>query len=349
MAVGTVDGMPLGMLDVHSWQRDDSKPSPTKLRKLGHSQQEVREMPSEMDRWFEGILAAEKALGKPGTLIHVADSESDDYRLMALLNENNCRFVLRGTYDRRIVDSEHRRLKARLLVEESAVARPVKVKPRVAGNGVPSNRNPPRPGRVANLEIRAARVTLQRPKLAGRGNTLEVNVVHVTEVNPPPGQAPIEWILLTSEPIDTTEAILAVVDIYRRRWLIEEFFKVLKTGCSYEARQLESFETFTNALALFMPVAWGLLRLRALERTNSNMRSEACFTPDQLAALRAKTGKPLSTVTDAMRAIAQMGGHIRNNGQPGWLVLWRGFRDLLLLAQGFALARKSILPYNDQS
>jgi len=347
MAFG-LDGMPLGALRVHTWQRDASKPSPTKLRKQGVSQEAVTVMPSEMDRWGESITAVEALVAKPSVLIHLADSEGDDYRLLLQLSQQGCRYVVRGCYDRRIIDVEHSLLRTRLAVQASVATRSVKLNARTTST---SKRNQPRAARVAELEVRAAAVTLKRPRKLPTdvAETLELNVVHVLETAPPQGQQPIEWILLTSERIDSPEAILAVVDMYRRRWLIEEFFKALKTGCAYESRQLETFDTFDNALALFVPVAWGLLCLRALERSDSPLPVEDYFDSDQIAVLRAKSRTPIKTVTEALAAIAQIGGHIRNNGRPGWLVLWRGLRDLFLLAQGFALARECGAAYYDQS
>jgi hypothetical protein len=343
-----LDGTPLGAVRVHTWQRDASKPSPTKLRKQGVSRQAIAAMPSEMDRWGESIAAVEALVAKPSTLIHIADSEGDDYQLLSQLSNQGCRYVVRGCYDRRIIDAEHTLLRTRLTIEAPVATRSVTLGARTTST---SKRNQPRTGRVANLEVRAAAVTLKRPtKLSTNvAETIEVNVVHVLEMAPPQGQEPVEWILLTSEPIDSPEAILAVVDMYRRRWLIEEFFKALKTGCAYETRQLETFDTFENALALFVPVAWGLLCLRALERSDSPLPVEEYFTSDQIAVLRAKSRTPVKTVTQALAAIAKIGGHITNNGRPGWLVLWRGLRDLLLLTQGFALARECGAAYYDQS
>lgn len=352
LAVG-LDGMPQGGMRIQAWQRDANKPSPTKLRKMGMSQSAVREMPSEMDRWGESIMAVEDLMGHPGKLVHVADSEGDDYRLLSRLNQRGCRFVVRGCYDRQIIGGgEHTVLTTRVLVESPVASRSVKVAARPAPktkSASPSKRNAPRQGRTAELEIRAVAVSIKRPKLSSQvAASVELNVVHVVEASPPEGQAPIEWTLLTGESIATPEAILTVVDMYRKRWVIEEFFKALKTGCAYEARQLESFANFSNALALFVPVAWGLLRLRALERADSNLAVEGCFTPDQIFVLRAKSQTPVDTVAQALAAIARMGGHIKNNGRPGWLVLWRGFRDLLLLAYGFGLGRRSAT-ISDQS
>jgi hypothetical protein len=345
LAVG-LDGMPLGGMRMQAWHRDVDKPSPTKLRKMGMSQSAVREMPSEMDRWGESIMAVEGLVAEPRKLVHVADSEGDDYRLLSQLNRRGYRFVVRGCYDRQIVGGgAHKVLTTRILVESPVASRSVKVAARPAPktkSTSPSKRNAPRQGRTAELEIRAVAVSIKRPKLSSEvAESVELNVVHVLETAPPQGQAPIEWTLLTGESIATPEAILSVVDMYRRRWIIEEFFKALKTGCAYEARQLETFATFSNALALFVPVAWGLLRLRALERADSNLAVEECFTPEQICVLRAKSPTPVDTVAQALTAIARMGGHIKNNGRPGWLVLWRGFRDLLLLAYGFGLGRRN--------
>jgi hypothetical protein len=352
LAVG-LDGMPLGGMRMHAWQRDANRLSPTRLRKMGLSQYAARKMPSEMDRWGESIMAVEDLMEQSGKLIHIADSEGDDYRLLSQLNQRGCRYVVRGCYDRQIIGGgDHTVLTTRILVESPVASRSVKVAARPAPktkSTSPSKRNAPREGRTAELEIRAVAVSIKRPKLSSEvAATVELNVVHVVEAAPPEGQVPIEWTLLTGESIDTPEAILAVVDMYRKRWIIEEFFKALKTGCAYEARQLESFATFSNALALFVPVAWGLLRLRALERTDSNLTVEECFTPDQVFVLRAKSRTPVNTVAEALAAIARMGGHIKNNGRPGWHVLWRGLRDLLLLAYGFALGRRSE-PICDQS
>jgi hypothetical protein len=76
-----------------------------------------------------------------------------------------------------------------------------------------------------------------------------LNLVRVQEVNVPEGDEPIEWRLWTSLPIDTAEQICEVVDAYRGRWVVEEFFKALKTGCAFEERQLQSRESLLNALA----------------------------------------------------------------------------------------------------
>ena len=121
-------------------------------------------------------------------------------------------------------------------------------------------------------------------------------------------------------------------------WTIEEFFKALKTGCQFEKRQLESAESLLNALAILSQVAWRLLLLRHLARSTKPNPAAQALTAKQLDVLRAVAKRPLPkmpTARETLLAVAALGGHIKNNGDPGWLVLGRGMHDLLLLEMGW--------------
>jgi hypothetical protein len=128
-------------------------------------------------------------------------------------------------------------------------------------------------------------------------------------------------------PIDTPEQVAAIVDAYRARWVIEEFFKALKTGCAYEKRQLETFRALVNALAIFSVVAWRLLLLRYVSRTSPDAPAIGAITPRQVRLLqRIATMKgpgvpavkmpPNPTARDALLAIAKLGGH-QEQRRPG--------------------------------
>jgi hypothetical protein len=109
----------------------------------------------------------------------------------------------------------------------------------------------------------------------------------------------------------------------------------------YEKRQLESKHTLLNALAIFAPIAWQLLALRQLSRNRAELPADSILSPLKLTLLQRHPDvrlRPDATIRDAMLAIAALGGHIRNNGEPGWQVLGRGYEDLLLLERGAALA-----------
>ena len=201
---------------------------------------------------------------------------------------------------------------------------------------------------MATLHYAAQRLTLQRPHgrpYGQRPSELAVHVVAVTERGTPPGEEPVQWGLLTTEPIDTADQVLQIVDWYRTRWMIEEFFKALKTGCAYEKRQLESLATLLVALALLAPIAWQLLLLRHLARRAPDGPAPAVLSPRQLQVLRAAPGNvqlaERPTLRDALLAIAHLGGHLKQNGDPGWAVLGRGLQKLYWMETGWIAAEEA--------
>jgi len=213
-----------------------------------------------------------------------------------------------------------------------------------------------RQGRSTTLATSALSTTLCRPDLSRASQkTLTVNVVIVRELEPPEGQAPIEWRLLTSESIETTQDILRVVAAYRARWLIEEYFKAIKTGCSYEKLQLETLHGLKIALSFCFAIAWHMLLLRTVARDAPKVPARALMTRVQIGVLLAIAAMPKNpwsvklnadpNATDLLYAVARMGGHIKNNGPPGWLTLARGFH---VLSQPI-LARQLFAPRSDQS
>jgi Transposase DNA-binding/Transposase DDE domain len=341
---------PLGVLATKTWVRDGS-PTPSSLRKSGVSYADVQDMPSEFSRWRESIEEAEKRVGDNASLIHVMDSESDDYELLHRSQSSGQRFVLRACSNRKLDAQATGALlgeKSRQFMRRSEVRviREVELSRRkkspVMGR---TKRIEPRNERTATLLFSAATVTVCRPQLALKQlpATEALNLVSVVEKDPPNDMEPVDWLLITSEPIETEEQILAVVDIYRARWIIEEYFKSLKTGCAVEKRQLESKSTIDKALALFTPVAWALLRMRAASRSPIKAPIATILTPIQIIILRRETGIPLrknSSAAEGYLAVARLGGHIKNNGAPGWQVIGRGYTELLTLEAGYKIAKR---------
>jgi hypothetical protein len=190
----------------------------------------------------------------------------------------------------------------------------------------------------------AVEIVLKRPRSCPKTFPEEctLNFVRVWEPSPPAGEVAVEWDLFTTEPINSPEDLLKIIDIYRARWRIEELFKAIKTGCAFEKRQLESFETLINALAIFLPIAWRLLHLRSQVSDKPDALALTILDPIELEVLRLKAKRPLPekpTRRDALLAIARLGGHLKHNGDPGWQVLGRGLERLLMLAEGFRLAK----------
>jgi hypothetical protein len=297
---------------------------------------------SHRDRWITQALESQERACGVTPCIHVMDREADVYSLFATAAAQKLRFVVRAQHDRLLaeVDEQERTLLEELGLCEDVAEREVFVSERrkTKKQAMPEEMKarPPRNSRVAKLRFRACTVTFPRPQRQDKAlpKMLKLNVVQVHEVDAPAGTPPVNWLLVTTEPIGTREQVLAVVDAYRTRWLIEEFFKALKTGCSYESRQLESYATLTVALGLFLPLAWHLLLLRAYGRTE-NLSGRAVMDENRLkilSALARKLKKPIPphpTARDVMLGVAAIGGHIKQNGEPGWQVLWRGYKKLL--------------------
>jgi hypothetical protein len=262
------------------------------------------------------------------------------------LNEKGRDFVIRSNHDRVFADAaEQTHLRAAARDTAPVIEREVSLSYRPVIPGPKGKRHPARDARIARLTFAATQVTLPRTSAAGGAGakTLSINVVHVLEPEPPPGEVSVEWFLLTSLPIKTRKQITYVVDCYRARWIIEEYFKALKTGCQYERRQLTTSKRLLNALAVLAPVAWRLLLLRHLGRQQPERPANDALTSSQVSVLRAVSKIPLParpSVRDALLAIARLGGHLRSNGEPGWLVLGRGFHDLLLLERGWSARRE---------
>jgi hypothetical protein len=323
---------PLGLLAIETIFRLD-KAKPKNQRRSSDSR-------GESARWPRGIEAAERLLGATTRAIHVMDREADSYPILACLHDADRSYVIRAFQNRILVGDDERRLRDVAMAAKRSFEREVPLSRRPKIPGAPGKRHPPRTGRIARLSFAATTVEIPRTGKAKRDSStsIRLNVVYVVERRPPPGEPPVEWFLLTDLPITNAEQIEFVVDCYRGRWMIEEYFKALKTGCQYEKRQLESAHSLLNAMAVLAPVAWRLLLLRHLARYAPEQSATAALTPVQLEVLRAVAKRPMPahpTVKEAMLAIAGLGGHLPRNGDPGWLVLGRGMHDLLLLELGW--------------
>jgi hypothetical protein len=335
---------PLGVLGVHPYIHQDAVAHHglTRAQRVAASRAKAR-AEKESARWEQMALAVSRHLPPAVEALHVMDQEADDYDLLAALHEGRLRYVIRAWSKRPTAEAQ---LPVRdvLARQPATLFRSVPLTPRSARQA--RGRRPERRERLATLHVRWGTVTIQRRRHNETTRpTLTLQAVHVLEPAPPAGDVPIEWMLFTSEPVQRIEEATAVVDHYRARWLIEEYFKALKTGCAFERRQLTHLDGLVRALAVFVPMAWRLLLLRHLGRAPAPALVAHLFDADQVRLLRKllqRRGYPLPrrpTMRDAMLGIAALGGHIKNNGAPGWLVLGRGLTRFYETEVGWRLAR----------
>ncbi|MFZ5897532.1 MAG: IS4 family transposase [Myxococcota bacterium] len=334
--VTTLEGMPLGLGYLETLVRTGTRAS--KPKRLSDEKMTAR--------WLRSVAAVDEHC----SAIHIIDAEGDFFELLEAMREAESRFVIRAGHLQRIVESDDVRGNLHGVIEtlSPSVFRTIELGERryVERLRGPRSRrsHPQRNAREARVAMSGMRVRLRpRSSTPSSGVELAVNVVRVWEPEPPRGQDRIEWVLLTNEDIERPGALERVVDLYRKRWLIEEYFKALETGCSLEKRQVESFSALKKVLALLAPVACRLLLLRALHRQAANAPPDEGFDEIDLNLLVRAQRRPTpwpKTLEQAYLLLARLGGHIRNNGAPGWQTLAAGYETLLILRVGWIIARQ---------
>jgi len=307
---------------------------------------------SEFGRWWRGLKNSGEQLAGCERVVHVADRESDSYELMFQALDAKQDFIFRVRVDRRsrnaaVAGPDWSTVKEIAAGCEGILEREVALSRRKKKSAPGMNKaHPPRKARMARLQFAATAVVIPRPRYLHDPvpATLQLNLVRVVELDPPQGEPPVEWLLYTTLPITTKEQVADVVDKYRARWTIEEFNAALKTGCAYEEREFESRDALLVMLAMSLPIACELLWLRSRARTDPSLPATDVLTPVQLDVLRA-LGKrklpPQPTAQDALLAVAGLGGHLKRNGPPGWVVLYRGMQKLKAYETGWAAAQRA--------
>lgn len=302
----------------------------------------------EQHRWLDQAKEVEQAFDQT-SLIHVMDREGDMHGVWSAMKDAGQRFVIRIKVNRYVKSEEE----ASRLFEEVTQIKPVaqrKVslsKRTVALFPGKRTAHAAREKKETVLNISAHSFDIHKTfhEMRAKKDTVELNIVRVFEEPQEKEGDLIEWLLITNEPIDTTENILKVVDIYRTRWLIEEFFKGLKSGCRLEDRLFSEAESWYKVLTLLLPVATNLLNLRLREDENVEQNPISSLNPVQLKILSIKAvefKKDFKTYKNVQYVLAQLGGHIATNGPPGWITLLKGYQKLLNMEQGWVLAHRDM-------
>ncbi len=207
-----------------------------------------------------------------------------------------------------------------------------------------------KPARKVKLSVSFAALRLVPPKQP-RGEhgrePLPMWVVRVWEPAPSRDEEPLEWFLLTNEPVASSEDALRVIDWYECRWIVEEYHKAMKTGCDVEELQFTTQERLKPMIGLLSVIALTLLHLRdASRRPDAKTRpATEVVAADYVEVLNAwRHGRVAAdlTVHEFFYALARLGGHQnrKHDKQPGWLVLWRGWTMLHPMAMGANAVRR---------
>jgi len=342
LAIEPQTGQSIGMLWHKIWHREPKQKPPKdetpeqKKKRQAKARNEARKRPfeeKESYRWVEALTTIEKNVSKSTRVIHVFDREGDIAEVFDKVRELEHTGVLVRAAQNRSLDSNSERLWAKL------EAQPVSFRQEIQ---LPQTSK--RSARLAKLEVRFCQVNLRTPYRFDNRDPLEVYAVYALEVDCPESENPVEWMLLTTEPVTNAEFAATILRWYSYRWHIEEYHKVLKSGCQVERYRLAA-NGMTCLLGFLSVIAVELLQLTYLQRTQPKALATQILNPIQLQVLKAKSRKlpPVLTVSWAIEAIARLGGYLehRRNTKIGIQVLWRGFSKLHDLCEGWQLAQKT--------
>ena len=288
--------------------------------------------------WLKGYeLANTIALKTPGTMIvSIADRGGDIYELLEKMpsESNKAYWLVRSQHDRGLLNEAGKKLEVRLRetvnasksIGEIEFKLPVgKIYNRSAGKRLP------REERVVRQEIKTCTVYLRPPKR----KPIAINVVHCKEINAPSREDSIEWFLITSVPINNSETAMDIVKWYLCRWQIELFFKILKSGCTVEELQFDTFKATSNGVALYLIVAWRILYLTMLGRNCPDIDCSTVFETNEwqsvYAIITKKTPpKKPPKLNEIILMIAKLGGFLarKSDGYPGSKVMWLGMQRM---------------------
>jgi len=326
----------VGLLDMETWMR------PAQQRGTRHQRKQRAYPDKESFKWERTAQRVRERLGPEAmaTVVSVSDRESDIYQYLADKLRHKERFVVRASWNRTVQWEEQSEWTPlwEALGDAPPVGRMVMEIPQRGG----------RQARQADMEVRALRSKLRRPqRVAGSYPAhLEVNVVRVREEEPRLSEPePLEWVLLTWEPIQTPQQVLDIVGWYRMRWKIEEFHKVWKTGVGVERLRLQTAQNLLRMAIILAFVAIRLGQVRDLLARDPEGSCEQVLKPLEWKVLWAVVeNKALPQEVPSLRwayyAVARLAGWIdtKGTGRVGWATIWRGWFKLQERMEGFHAA-----------
>lgn len=342
MQAFTPDGIPLGTVWAEVLNRIEGV-SHAPAAEKGRKRKQTPIEDKESLRWLTGLRQARQVAQRlPGVqCVCIADSEADIYEIFAEpRGEPPVHWLIRACQDRALDGDASQRLRDQVLATPPLYEVELLIRGRQAKTGAEARaRRQNRATRRAKVEVRAACVTLRPPPRHDRNlPPVVINVVLAREPNPPPGEPPVEWILVTTLPIDTPEQARTIVEYYCVRWWIEILFRTLKSGCRIERRRFEHIDRVLPCLGLFLIVAWRTLFVCRMGRSCPDLDCEAIFEPSEwkavwMAVKRMTPPKQAPRLSEMVHLIASLGGYIeRPTSEPGTQTLWIGIQRMNDLA-----------------
>ncbi len=323
MALDAQDGAILGLVDGQFLQRASG-------RRAVRRDLPVEE--KESFRWLQGADQAASVCAGAQRITVVSDREGDIYEAFAL-RPDGVELLVRAAQDRSLGDD------GKLFAALDAL-------PEAARADLDLPAQPGRKARTAQLALRFAVLPLARPHRGfGKGlpDKVELQCIDVREVSPPPGQGGVHWRLLTTHVVDDPAQAWVVVDLYRKRWAIEQLFRTLKTqGFDIEGLRIEE-PAPREKLVMATLIAAVAIQQMVHARDGGPGPLRPCtdaFDPEDIPLLEAfcaklqgktqrqKNPHPRGSLAYAAWVCARLGGWTGYYGKPGPIVMLQGWLEI---------------------
>lgn len=330
------EGLPLGVMHLELWARDDAEYGKGKQRRDLDLEQK------ESYRWVNTLQSVEIQLPPGQQVLFVQDREADIFAFLEAPRQPTTYVLVRANQPRRVeVIGVPDPQPKKCLLFEAACAAPVVGRMQVT---IPRSKN--RTERTAEMQVQCASIRIFPPKGRKGVGTEPVSawVVRASELNPVKGAEAVEWVLVTTLPVPDGAAACQLVAYYSRRWTIERLHYAIKSGgCKAEQLQMDDVASIKLALALYYVTAWRLLFITYIARVQPEAPAESILRPTEIEVLETIEKKPITTTAAAVVCIAKLGGHTpyKNGPPPGIKVLWIGLRRLEDMEAGWLLAKQN--------
>jgi hypothetical protein len=283
-------------------------------------------------KWFGSLKSFNEmwSSDQRGTVVKIADRESDISELYHHKRGEGVELLVRVNHPKRLVfgQSDKTNLSSLVNVEN------------FKGSGqVDVNRNGKMHARKAQVNYYSTQVTLPAVRSRKQGD-VQMNVIWVKEESTVKGA--IDWALLTTLQVNSFADILRIVGYYTKRWVIERFHYILKSGMNIEKIQIDDSQRLKNVLQLYSLIAWHVLKVHKLGQQGSQAPAVEYFEERSVDILQKVTGREISTVSEFIQELAQLAGFQPTNQQrhPGEKTLWQAIVIFNNIIQGFEVAEK---------
>jgi Transposase DDE domain len=340
LAVDAGTGGVIGLVDAKVWNRKGGKVAARRSRATAHK---------ESQRWLDGTMRAGEVLAAAAHITGVSDRESDIYEHFAR-RPNNVDLIVRACQNRKIETDDGDQIN--LLFSH------VDGLPEQGRFEVKIPAAPGRKARTAELAVRFSAVVLRKP-LHGAATdlpaTVTLTMVDVRETSTSQDGKAIHWRLFTTHAVTNLGEARRVVDLYRMRWAIEEFFHTIKTaGFDIEAADIGEPTVMIKFVAAVTVAAVTVMQLvKARDGKTKQRLADAFESADRpilealSARLEGKTARQKNphrkgSLAFASWVIARLGGWTGYYGKPGPRVMREGLDDFQNIKCGTTLRLKNV-------